>query len=174
MANGVRQNLLGQRFGKLIVTGSGPDGVCGKARWTCLCDCGTETLSYANNLIRGKSLSCGCARKEHPHYGGKTHGESCTRLFRIWVDMRSRCKYPSTTHYHRYGGRGISVCTEWEISFEAFRDWALNNGYSDSLTIDRIDNDGNYEPSNCRWVTNRENCKNRVHYTHRIGERKVS
>ena len=83
------------------------------------------------------------------------HGMSHTRLYRIWNAMKQRCENPKAISFPRYGGRGIAVCTEWKNSFEAFRNWAMANGYSDKLTIDRINNDGNYEPSNCRWVTNK-------------------
>lgn len=91
--------------------------------------------------------------------GQYKHGASFTRLYGIWASMKERCGRPKHPHYHRYGGRGISVCKEWE-DFIQFRDWAVSNGYSDALTIDRINNDGNYEPSNCRWVTMKEQHNN--------------
>ncbi len=154
-------NLTGRRFGKLVAFGRAANGVGNKTRWHCVCDCGNTTVSYSNNLLRGKSQSCGCVRKTTLPASRRIHGGYKSRLFRIWLDMRARCTYPSTDHYHRYGGRGITVCAEWQSSFIAFRDWALQNGYAENLTIDRINNDGNYEPGNCRWVTIRENCQNR-------------
>ena len=91
----------------------------------------------------------------------KTHGESFSRLYDIWSCMKTRCSNKKHPHFHRYGGRGIIVCDEWKRSYEAFRDWALSNGYHEDLTIDRIDNNGNYEPSNCHWISQKEQMKNR-------------
>lgn len=82
----------------------------------------------------------------------KKHGKCNTRLYVIWHSMRGRCHYPSTNQYKNYGGRGIKVCNEWETNFMNFYNWAINNGYEDNLTLDRIDVDGNYEPDNCQWV----------------------
>lgn len=95
------------------------------------------------------------------------HGMSHSRLYQIWNAMKQRCSNPKAISFPRYGKRWISVCADWDASFAAFRDWALANGYSDHLTIDRIDNDGNYEPSNCRWVTNKEQ-QNHTSYNHLI------
>ena len=91
----------------------------------------------------------------------KTHGMTGTRVYRIWNAMTNRCKYKSNKCYHRYGGRGIKVCDEWENSFTKFHLWSMSNGYTDELQLDRIDNDGNYEPTNCRWVTPVENCRSK-------------
>lgn len=89
------------------------------------------------------------------------HGMSNTKLYERWDSMKSRCYVKNAGNYRRYGGRGITVCDEWKTSFEAFRDWALANGYADNLSLDRIDVNGNYEPSNCRWVTMTEQANNR-------------
>ena len=91
----------------------------------------------------------------------RSHGQLPRKLYRVWHQMRARCQYPSVKCYPNYGGRGIRVCEEWNNSYEPFRDWALANGYQEGLQIDRVDNDGDYEPSNCRWVTKSRNCRNR-------------
>jgi hypothetical protein len=93
--------------------------------------------------------------------GSAPHGGTGTRLYKRWADMRNRCLYEKHSKYHRYGGRGITVCEEWITNFAAFRDWALASGYASDLEIDRIDNNGHYTPRNCRWVTHEKNCRNR-------------
>lgn len=95
---------------------------------------------------------------KNPNY---KHGLKHTRIFSIWVNMRTRCYNPNTTHYHRYGGRGITICDEWRNDIEAFYNWATSNGYSDDLTLDRINVNGNYEPSNCRWVDIKTQARNK-------------
>jgi hypothetical protein len=120
----------------------------------CRCDCGTEKVIRTVHLTRSKTASCGCKTGEH-------HNMTGTRLHNIWRGMRNRCKLDSYIDYHRYKGRGIKVCEEWDNSFTAFMVWALNNGYSEGLQIDRINNDGNYEPSNCRFVSAEINANNK-------------
>ena len=105
-------------------------------------------------------MSCGCLTKE-ARRARKTHGDSESRLYAIWSAMKSRCENPHSKYYDRYGGRGIIVCKEWNQSYEAFKSWSLQNGYSEKLSIDRIDNDGNYDPTNCRWVTGVAQANNR-------------
>jgi len=115
-------------------------------------------------------MSCGCFWYETVpsinHEKNVRHGETKTRLHRIWSNLRFRCNNPSCYRYKDYGGRGIKVCQEWS-DYETFRDWALNNGYSDELTIDRIDVNGNYEPSNCRWVDSKTQSNN-MRVNHKI------
>lgn len=101
-----------------------------------------------------------------------SHGMSRTRLYRCWQDMKHRCLNATSKDYHRYGGRGITFCDEWK-EFEPFRDWALANGYDDKLTIDRIDNDGNYCPENCKWSTQKEQARNKKYLPNRYGHKGI-
>lgn len=153
----------GQRFGRLTVIGRAK-GNSSSAAWLCRCDCGAEKVVEGINLRSGSTVSCGCYAREKAAKLGRakrTHGMRKTRLYNIWNDMRLRCYSPSNNRYYRYGGRGITVCDEWKNSFEAFRDWALANGYRDDLSIDRKDNDGPYAPWNCRWATKTQQANNK-------------
>lgn len=146
------KDLTGQKFGELTVCSRAKNK--GKhAAWNCLCSCGAITVVSATHLISGHTQSCGHLSRSHEMTG--------TRLYRIWHGMKARCFFVDTTHYPYYGGRGITVCAEWSDSFEAFRDWALANGYRDNLTIDRIDVNGNYCPENCHWATTMQQGRNR-------------
>jgi hypothetical protein len=129
------------------------------ARWLCECSCGGTTIAFTGNLRRGHTQSCGCLQMERTGNANRRHGESKQRISRIWSSMKARCTNPTVKCYPRYGGRGIKVCEEWD-SYENFRDWALLNGYKDGLTVDRINNDGDYEPGNCRWTTKKEQSNN--------------
>lgn len=157
-------DLSGQRFGRLTVVERAGTKVtpCGSKRtlWLCKCDCGNTTITATQELKKGDTKSCGCYQRDRISEVSTTHGMRRTKLYHRWLDMRQRCSNPKNSRYSDWGGRGITVCDEWQ-QFEPFRDWALANGYRDDLTLDRIDVNGNYEPSNCRWITNKEQCNNK-------------
>lgn len=131
--------------------------------WLCQCDCGNTTIVREASIKNGHTKSCGCIRVErmkleNPKYN---HGLRYHRLNSIWRGMKTRCYNQKSLEYSNYGGRGIKVCDEWKNDFKAFYDWAMNNGYKDDLTIDRINNNGNYDPNNCQWLTKSENISKR-------------
>ena len=172
-------DLTGQRFGRLTVLGRAEDGVSPRGkhrvRWRCLCNCGNVRVVYGASLKSAKTVSCGCYHKDSKKEQMTSHGGSGTRLYKIWDGMKARCYNPRKNYYPIYGGRGITVCDEWHYSFEAFRNWAMANGYEDGLTIDRIDNNGNYCPENCRWATisQQNNNKSTSHFLTYNGETKT-
>lgn len=158
------KNISGKRFGHLVVLGVSHSRKCPNYKgtvlyWKCLCDCGNEIAIPAPSLNSGDAKSCGCYQKQRTSEASITHGLRRSSEYAIWNTMKQRCENPSNPAYKNYGGRGIDVCESWRNSFERF--------YSDmgsrpiGLTIERINNDGNYEPANCKWATYKEQAGNK-------------
>lgn len=175
---------VGQKFGKLTVIGldhiDKRVGTKGDIRYhyiyLCQCECGNKHKVRKTLLLSGNIKSCGCLQhtEEYQKQKGerqKKHGMTGTQLFKCWQGIKNRCNNPNMENYPNYGGRGITYCKEWQ-NFEPFMNWALANGYQEGLSIDRIDVNGNYEPSNCRWITMKEQCRNKRdnHYLTYNGE----
>ena len=152
-------DLVGMRFGRLLVIGKTRSKGC-RVAWVCKCDCGNETAPITTELLKGRTRSCGCLRRENFGNAARKHGLYKTRLYRIWSNMIQRCSNPKNNNYHLYGAKGVTVCDEWK-DFSAFSKWAFENGYDDSLSIDRIKNNKGYSPDNCRWATPQEQTDNR-------------
>lgn len=160
------EDLTGKRHGRLTVIRKADTGI---SQWVCKCDCGKEKVLTPYYFYT--DLSCGCLERENAKTLGRhnvTHGKANTRLYHTWCKMKERCNNPNIQFYYRYGGRGIKVCDEWNESFESFYDWAIKSGYDENLTgneqsLDRIDPNGNYNSENCRWITHKEQCRNRTY-----------
>ena len=165
---------IGQKFGRLTVVE--PIRKCANGRstqwfWKVKCDCGTEKIVRPREIVVGKTVSCSCYRFTEKPCPTKTHGESHTRLHNIWMGMLKRCD-PKKRDSERYGKRSISVCEEWK-DYIAFASWARSHGYNDELTIERINVNGNYEPSNCTWILMEKQARNRrtTHWVEYKGRR---
>lgn len=168
------QDLTGQKFNYLTVLKlDHKKRYCYKGLsqgfhyfWLCKCDCGNKVVVDGTHLKNGHSKSCGCYKAKRTSETHTTHGLSNSRINRIYRKMKGRCYNSNNPKYYCYGARGITICDEWKNDFKAFYDWSIQNGYKDNLSIDRIDVNGNYEPSNCRWATNLQQANNKTinHY----------
>lgn len=164
MATGIKTNIndyIGKRYNKLTIIGNGGKAKDGHTKVQCRCDCGNVKNILLKSILSGRSTSCGCRSRilssERRLKHGCTANYHVERLFRVWATMKDRCNNPKCKTYRHYGGRGISVCEEWNKDYLAFRTWAFQNGYDENAkrgecTLDRIDVDGDYCPNNCRWV----------------------
>jgi hypothetical protein len=147
-------DLSGQTFGKLTVINKNRNSK-GRVIWDCQCSCGGNTQVLTHRLTTGHTKSCGCGRKY------SEHGQARTRIYRTYAKMKARCYRETEPSYKNYGARGIKICDEWLNNFKAFYDWAIANGYSDDLSIERLDVNGDYCPENCTWIPLSEQTENR-------------
>ena len=154
-----RLDLTGQRFNKLIVINK-EKTENGRIFWNCLCDCGNNIVVITGNLKSNRVKSCGCLKVQKLIERSTIHNQRHSKLYEVWKSIKQRCFNPNNSSYKNYGGRGITMCDEWKNDFTSFLNWSINNGYSIGLTIDRVNNDWNYCPNNCRWVDRRIQANN--------------
>lgn len=166
----MREDLTGKKFNKLTALSFSHKNKNRKTYWDFICDCGTVKTLRSDNVKSGSIQSCGCVKKNQDIINLKTykalsktikHDKTYNLLVSRWFSMKARCYDPHNQAYKNYGGRGIKICDEWLYNFENYYYWCINNGFKQELELDRTNNDGNYEPSNCRFVTRKENVNNR-------------
>lgn len=147
------KDISNRRFRNLLAIKYIGRNKLGHAKWLCRCDCGKDVVNLSNKLLTGNSGTCGCRNG---------HGMRHNRIYRTWINMKQRCYNPNQEGYRFYGARGIEICDAWRTDFKSFHSWAMENGYKENLTIDRINPKGNYCPENCQWLTMSENVKRRI------------
>lgn len=152
----MNKNVIGKKYGLWEVL-----SVKNNVFLTCRCECGTVKDVRFQDLERGKSKSCGCFSRRKIIERNTVHGLSKTRLYKVYKSMKSRCLNRNNKRYNDYGGRGIKISEDWIADFQNFYNWSMQNGYKENLTIDRINNDGDYCPENCRWTSVKEQNKNK-------------
>lgn len=167
----MREDITGQKFHRLTALEFSHKGKGRETYWVFECECGNIKVLNKANVKKGSTKSCGCLKKEQDNINLNRNGSEPTKydskglsnhpLYHKWMDMKRRCYNVNHSQYKYYGGRGIEMCEDWLYSFQAFFNWSINNGWENGLEIDRINNDGNYEPNNCRYITHKENCNNR-------------
>lgn len=159
------KDMTGFKFnGCEVISRKGSDKN-GKALWEVVCFCGNSFITLGSSIRQKRAKSCGCSHKKAAKEMGlnnKTHGATKSRLYLSWKSMKARCFNENHKSYKNYGARGITICNSWSSSFENFEKWAVENGYKPNLTLDRIDVNGNYEPSNCKWATRKEQGRNKT------------
>ena len=157
------KNLVEQKFNKLLVISRAENTKQGRAQWNCKCDCGNSLIVRGSYLLNGHTQSCGCLRKEKSSELNTVHGKTNTKIHAVWKSMKQRCFDENIKNYEIYGGRGITVCDEWKHDFQSFYDYVsqLPHYGEEGYSIDRINNNGNYEPGNVKWSTRKEQARNR-------------
>lgn len=154
------KNILNQKFGRLTVIEKLGSDKHQEQLWKCRCDCGQEVIVNTISLTSGNTKSCGCYKTELIQKLNYKHGQSHTRLYYVWQAMIRRCYKENEQSYKNYGARGIKVCNKWKKDYKEFYNWAMQNGYKEGLSIERINNNRNYEPNNCKWATSKEQSYN--------------
>lgn len=155
-----RIDIQGEQFGNITVLENAGVDNGGNSLWKCKCTCGREIIRSYSNIVRSAGVGCKECKNEYLRKTHYKHGDTDTRLHNIWLHMRHRCQSTTDADYKNYGERGIAVCDEWQ-EYQAFKEWALSNGYADDLTIERVNVDDGYNPSNCKWIPKGEQTNNR-------------